>query len=113
MNLIDKLKEVYSETTQQEWKHLPPGERDEEGSRRAFGAVIPAEHRIIIAEGLTLNEAIANTEFIALAHKAMPTLLEAVETLRKIEMATDHDPGIRAEVRWELAYDFLKKHHCF
>jgi hypothetical protein len=43
----------------------------------------------------------------------MPTLLEAVETLRKIETATDQDPGIRAEVRWELAYDFLKKHHCF
>lgn len=83
MTKLEQLKAAFEASTQGRWKLLAPGAPDGVGECRPFGAVVPAPHRIISAEGRTAAEAEANTEFIALAHNLMPHLLEAAELVTR------------------------------
>ena len=79
MDNISNLQLLFKRSSPGEWKYIGPFQKDFEGHYHAFGAVIPAEYRIIIAEGLNKDQACANTEFIAMAHNLMPYLIALVD----------------------------------
>lgn len=115
MTKLEELKAAYEAATKGEW--VVKQERE----YKACNSRVLCEEGYTVAQGYssgttkkTYNElwkeAEGNTNFIALAHNLMPTLLEAVEVIQEIERGwPDEDEASENNSRWQIAHGFLEK----